>query len=36
MYKNWHDNQDQFTKIVLKTEMAVPKSEQKGQQHELA
>jgi threonine dehydrogenase-like Zn-dependent dehydrogenase len=27
MYKNWHDNQDQFTKIVLKTEMATPKQE---------
>jgi len=36
MYKNWHDNQDEFTKIVLKTEMATPKSEQKEQSHELA
>jgi hypothetical protein len=25
MYKNWHDNQEEFTKIVLKTEMATPK-----------
>ncbi|MFL6755674.1 MAG: zinc-dependent alcohol dehydrogenase [Sphingomicrobium sp.] len=36
MYRNWHDDQDQFTKIVLKTEMAAPKSGQKEQQHELA
>ena len=34
--RNWHDNQDQFTKIVLKTEMAMPKTEKKEQQHELA
>ena len=28
MYKHWHDEQDSYTKIVLKTEMAVPKAEQ--------
>jgi hypothetical protein len=27
MYKHWHDDQDQYTKIVLKTEMATPKVE---------
>ena len=27
MYKHWHDEQDAYTKIVLKTEMAVPKQE---------
>ena len=27
MYKHWHDDQDQYTKIVLKTEMATPKQE---------
>src|SRR5690349_8094098 len=26
MYKNWHDDQNEYTKIVLKTEMATPKS----------
>jgi threonine dehydrogenase-like Zn-dependent dehydrogenase len=36
MYRNWHDDQDQFTKIVLKTEMAVPKAQQQEKQHELA
>jgi threonine dehydrogenase-like Zn-dependent dehydrogenase len=36
MYKHWHDDQDQYTKIVLKTDMATPKQEQKEQQHELA
>jgi threonine dehydrogenase-like Zn-dependent dehydrogenase len=35
MYRNWHDDQDQFTKIVLKTEMASPKQEQQEKQHEL-
>ena len=36
MYKHWHDDQNQFTKIVLKTEMAVRKAEQQEVQHELA
>jgi threonine dehydrogenase-like Zn-dependent dehydrogenase len=36
MYRNWHDDQDQFTKIVLKTEMAVAKAQQQEKQHELA
>jgi len=36
MYRHWHDEQDTYTKIVLKTEMAAPKSEKKEQQHELA
>jgi threonine dehydrogenase-like Zn-dependent dehydrogenase len=36
MYKNWHDNQEQFTKIVLKTEMAAPKKEQRQEQREPA
>jgi len=37
MYKHWHDDQNEYTKIVLKTEAAAtPKQEQKEQQHELA
>jgi threonine dehydrogenase-like Zn-dependent dehydrogenase len=36
MYKHWHDDQNQFTKIVLKTEMAAPKAQQQEVQHELA
>jgi threonine dehydrogenase-like Zn-dependent dehydrogenase len=36
MYKHWHDDQDQYTKIVLKTEMAAPKKEKWAQQRELA
>ena len=36
MYRHWHDEQDQYTKIVLKTEMAISQAEQKEQQHELA
>ena len=36
VYKHWHDDQDEYTKIVLKTEMATPKTEQKEKQHELA
>ena len=36
MYRHWHDDQDQYTKIVLKTEMAIPKQERKEEQHELA
>jgi threonine dehydrogenase-like Zn-dependent dehydrogenase len=36
MYRNWHDDQDQFTKIVLKTEMAAPRTEQAAQEHEPA
>jgi threonine dehydrogenase-like Zn-dependent dehydrogenase len=36
MYKHWHDDQEQFTKIVLKTDMAVPNSQAEAKQHELA
>jgi threonine dehydrogenase-like Zn-dependent dehydrogenase len=36
MYKHWHDDQDRFTKIVLQTQAAMPKQEQKEQQHEFA
>lgn len=36
MYRNWHDEQDQFTKIVLKTETASPRQDQQEMQHELA
>jgi len=36
MYKHWHDDQDEYTKIVLKPEMAIPKQERKEAQHELA
>jgi hypothetical protein len=36
MYRHWHDDQDQYTKIVLKTEMAAPTREQKELSHELA
>jgi threonine dehydrogenase-like Zn-dependent dehydrogenase len=36
MYRNWHDDQDQYTKIVLKTEMATPRQVQSAEQHELA
>jgi hypothetical protein len=36
MYKHWHDDQDQYTKIVLQTEAALPKQEQEEKQHELA
>jgi hypothetical protein len=36
MYRHWHDDQDQYTKIVLKTEMAEPRQEQKELSHELA
>jgi threonine dehydrogenase-like Zn-dependent dehydrogenase len=36
MYKHWHDDQDQYTKIVLKTEMATPKTEMQEKQRELA
>lgn len=36
MYKHWHDEQDQYTKIVLKTEMASPPNTQKELSHELA
>src|SRR3954464_4587449 len=36
MYRHWHDEQDAYTKIVLKTEMATSKQEQKEQSHELA
>jgi threonine dehydrogenase-like Zn-dependent dehydrogenase len=27
MYKHWHDDQNSYTKIVLKTDMAKPKQE---------
>jgi threonine dehydrogenase-like Zn-dependent dehydrogenase len=37
MYRNWHDEQDVFTKIVLKTEAATSSSSKKQeQQHEPA
>ena len=36
MYRHWHDEQDTYTKIVLKTDMAMPKQERREQQHELA
>jgi threonine dehydrogenase-like Zn-dependent dehydrogenase len=37
MYKHWHDDQDEYTKIVLKTDAAAtPKQEQKELSHELA
>jgi threonine dehydrogenase-like Zn-dependent dehydrogenase len=36
MYKHWHDDQDQYTKIVLKTEIAVPNVDQAAQEHEPA
>jgi threonine dehydrogenase-like Zn-dependent dehydrogenase len=36
MYAHWHDDQDNYTKIVLQTEAATPKTEQNEQQHELA
>jgi threonine dehydrogenase-like Zn-dependent dehydrogenase len=38
MYKHWHDDQDEYTKIVLKPEMATPRQEQQQKEpsHELA
>ena len=30
MYRHWHDEQDSYTKIVLKTEAATPKPEAEG------
>jgi threonine dehydrogenase-like Zn-dependent dehydrogenase len=36
MYKHWHDDQEQFTKIVLKTAMASPQRAREEQQRELA
>jgi threonine dehydrogenase-like Zn-dependent dehydrogenase len=37
MYKHWHDDQNEYTKIVLKTDAAAtPRQEQREQQHELA
>ena len=36
MYRHWHDEQDSYTKIVLKTEAATPKQEQKEMSHEIA
>jgi threonine dehydrogenase-like Zn-dependent dehydrogenase len=36
MYRHWHDEQDTYTKIVLKTEMAVPKAEKQEKQSEPA
>jgi hypothetical protein len=29
MYRHWHNEQDEFTKIVLKTEMASPPAARK-------
>lgn len=36
MYRHWHDEQDSYTKIVLKTEMAVPKAAKQEKQSEPA
>jgi threonine dehydrogenase-like Zn-dependent dehydrogenase len=36
MYKHWHDDQDQYTKIVLQTEAAVPAAKKQQEQRELA
>ena len=36
MYRHWHDDQDTYTKIVLKTEMATPKAERREKQSEPA
>lgn len=36
MYQHWHDDQNEYTKIVLRPEMAVPQQQQKEQHHELA
>lgn len=36
MYRHWHDDQNEYTKIVLKPEMAIPEKHQKERQHELA
>jgi len=35
MYRHWHDEQDAYTKIILKTEMANATPAQQEQQHEL-
>ena len=31
MYKHWHDDQNEYTKIVLKTEMADPEDRAAGE-----
>jgi len=36
MYRHWHDDQDSYTKIVLKTEAATARQGQKQEQRELA
>jgi threonine dehydrogenase-like Zn-dependent dehydrogenase len=36
MYRHWHDEQDTYTKIVLKTEAAVQKTEKQEKQSEPA
>jgi len=36
MYTHWHDDQNAYTKIVLKTEMATPKMERTAREHEPA
>lgn len=36
MYQHWHDDQNEYTKIVLRPEMAVPQQQQREQHHELA
>jgi threonine dehydrogenase-like Zn-dependent dehydrogenase len=36
MYRNWHDDQNTFTKIVLKPEMAVPEQQAQRRQSEFA
>lgn len=36
MYRHWHDEQDIYTKIVLKTEMAMPRTSKQEKQREPA
>jgi hypothetical protein len=36
MYRHWHDEQDSYTKIVLKTEAAKQFAPKQNKQHELA
>jgi threonine dehydrogenase-like Zn-dependent dehydrogenase len=36
MYKNWHDDQNTYTKIVLKPEMALNAQPAEEKQNELA
>jgi threonine dehydrogenase-like Zn-dependent dehydrogenase len=36
MYRHWHDEQDEYTKIVLQTDAVKPKAEKQEKQHEPA